>query len=66
MFHLSPWFPLTRKIIQSLATVLGGPFTSLPCPFKWMFNKPGNGIASKKANIGELEPVSLDEYETLK
>lgn len=66
MFHLSLWFPLTWKIIHSPAAVWGGPFTSLPCPFKWMFNKLGNGIASKKANIGELEPVSLDEYETLK
>lgn len=64
--HLSLWFPLTWKIIHSPAAVWGGPFTSLPCPFKWMFNKLGNGIASKKANIGELEPVSLDEYETLK
>lgn len=31
-----------------------------------MFNKFGNGTASKKANIGELEPLSLDKYETLK
>jgi hypothetical protein len=31
-----------------------------------MFNKLGNGFAFKKANIRELKPVSLDEYETLK
>lgn len=29
-------------------------------------NKLGNGIASKEASTGEFQPVSLDEYETLK
>ena len=29
-------------------------------------NKLGNGIASKEASKGEFQPVSLDEYETLK
>lgn len=59
-------FPWLGKSFIVLPLSGGGPFTSLPCPFKWMFIKLGNGIASKKANIGELEPVFLDEYETLK
>lgn len=49
MFHLSLWISLTQKIIHHPAAVWGQ-VHSPPRPFKWMFNKLGNGIAFEKAS----------------